>query len=319
MSTPPAGWYPSPDAAGMHRWWDGQQWTGHVRPAVTDAPAPPSPPESVGALPSEYAAAFEATSVLQQRGGFAGAIGGLGQQLLSTALAQAAPAQAGPHAPGTFVPQPHAPADSAGTPQPYGSVGTQPYGSGGVQPYGSGNAYPYGGGTPAFGSPAQVQGAAEVVGGIVGDRRGGGMANGLKLILIGLIFALTGLFVVPQIMSARAGAGETSTSGTVVALHESTSDEGSRMCSPEATFGVAGATYSVQANFSSSSCPSIGSSITVIYPTADPTDARIPTSAGFLLLLGLFPVVGIVLLVVGIRGLMVGSSSIGSGLRRLRS
>ena len=42
-------------------------------------------------------------------------------------------------------------------------------------------------------------------------------------------------------------------------------------------------------------------------------------SAGFLLLLGIFPVVGVALLVFGIRGLVVGSSSIGSGLRRLRS
>ena len=172
---------------------------------------------------------------------------------------------------------------------------------------------------PTSGSPTQVQGAAEVFGGIVGDRRGGGIGNGLKLILIGLVFALSGLFVVPQIVSARVGAGETSTSGTVVALHESTGSKGSRLCSPEATFAVGGSTYSAQANYSSSSCPSIGSSITVIYLTADPTDARIPTSAGFLLLLGLFPVVGVVLLVVGIRGLVLGSSSIGSGLRRLRS
>ncbi|WP_157453961.1 DUF3592 domain-containing protein [Cellulomonas sp. Root485] len=289
MTTPPPGWYPSPDAAGMRRWWDGTRWTAHVRTAMSDAPAP----VPTVAMPSEYAAAFEATAVLQQRGGLAGAIGGLGQQFLSTALAQATPAT---HAGGGVVPQPHAAADPAGTLQPYGSVVESP-----------------------DGAPDQVQGMAEVFEGIAGGRRGAGVGNGLKLIVIGLVFALSGFFVVPQITSARAGAGETTISGTVVDLHESTDDEGSRLCSPEATFSVDGATYGAQAGYSSSSCPSIGSSITVIYPTADPTDARIPTSVGFLLLLGIFPVIGVALLVLGIRGLVVGSSSITSGLRRLRS
>ena len=276
-------------------------------------------------MPSEYAAAYEATAALQQRGGFAGALGGLGQQYLSAALATSA--QPAPGAPGTFVPQPHAAADPAGTPQTYGSVsaqpygpaGTQPYGQGGVQPYGSGGTHPYGGGAPSFGSPTQVQGAAEVFGGIVGGRRSVGAGNGVKMIFIGLVFALSGLFVVPQIMAARAGAGETSTSGTVVELHESTGSKGSRLCSPEVTFTAGGATYRAQAGYSSSSCPSIGSSITVIYPTANPSDARVPASAGMMLLLGIFPVVGVALLVFGIRGLVVGSSSITSGLRRLRS
>ena len=278
MTTPPPGWYPSPDAAGMHRWWDGLQWTAHVRPTVSDAPAPAPhrTPEPAGALPAEYAAAFEATAALQQRGGFAGAIGGLGQQFLSTALAQAAPAQ---HPGGHRRPaaarrgrlRRNAPAVRVGAAQPYGPAGTaavQPCGHPAVQPCGHSAVRP--GRCPALRlrrhaalrrrgtdvrHPAQVQGAAEVFGGIVGDRRGGGVGNGLKLILIGLVFALTSVFVVPQIMSAHAGAGETTTSGTVVALHESTGNKGSRMCSPEATFAVGGATYSVQANYSSSELP----------------------------------------------------------------
>ena len=157
-------------------------------------------------------------------------------------------------------------------------------------------------------------------GGIVGDRRGGGVGNGLKLILIGLVFALSGLFVVPQIMArARRCGRDVDRPGRWSRCTSRPSSKGSRLCSPEATFAVGGATYSAQADYSSSSCPSIGSSITVIYPTANPSDARIPASAGFLLLLGIFPVVGVALLVFGIRGLVVGSSSIRSGLRRLRS
>lgn len=336
MTAPPPGWYPSPDAAGMHRWWDGGQWTGHVRPTVVDVPAP-SPQrgsEAAGAMPSGYAAAYEATAALQQRGGIAAAIGGLGQQYLATVLPT--PAQPAP----TFVPQQHAAADaqpwaSAATPQSYGGArtpqygpaGTQSDGPAGVQPYGAGTS-PNGGWAPAPGSggpvfggvgAAQVQGAAEVLAGAVGDRRGGGVGNGFRMILMGVLFALTSFFVVPQMMSSRAGVGETATDGAVVHLHESTSDEGARMCSPEAAFTVDGVSYRARAGYSSSTCPSMGSSINVIYATADPSDARVPTSAGMLMLLGIFPVIGVALVVVGIRALVVGSSSIWSGLRRLRS
>ena len=33
--TTPAGWYD--DGSGRQRWWDGQQWTEHFAPEVTDA------------------------------------------------------------------------------------------------------------------------------------------------------------------------------------------------------------------------------------------------------------------------------------------
>lgn len=35
----PAGWYD--DGSGRHRWWDGQNWTEHLR----DLPQQPAPPE----------------------------------------------------------------------------------------------------------------------------------------------------------------------------------------------------------------------------------------------------------------------------------
>ncbi|WP_456846598.1 DUF2510 domain-containing protein [Cellulomonas sp. P5_C6] len=370
MTTAPPGWYPSPDASGADRWWDGAQWTGHVRPTVADAPAP----QAATPVVSQYAAAFEATNTVPQRGGIASAIGGLGQQYLPVAVATS------PQPGSTFVPQPHAPTDSppygaaqqpdvseslrpagaatpqpygytspapyvsptpqpygAAEPQPYGYKAPQPYGTPGPQPYGTAAPQPYGTAAPqpyppagvqpygaggvsfgAFGSP-QAQGLADVVGGVVGNQRGGGVANGLKAIGIGLVFVLVSVFfLVPEIMSARAGAGEASTSGTVVDLHESRDTDGTRMCSPEVSFVVAGSSYRARAHYSSSSCPSVGSSIGVVYTTADPSDARVPESVGILMLLALFPVVGVVLVVVGIRQAVTGSSSILSGVRRLR-
>ena len=273
VTTPPPGWYPSPDAApGMDRWWDGQQWTAHVRPdGVRTRPRPrrrrvPEPGRSGHCRsPTLRRPTFEAEP----------------QHCSQPRPSRTAKAVSSPTAPAART--------------------------------------RYGGGAPSFGSPTQIQGAAEVFGGIVGGRRSVGAGNGVKMIFIGLVFALSGLFVVPQIMSARAGAGETSTSGTVVELHQSTGSKGSRLCSPEAAFTAGGATYRARAGYSSSSCPSIGSSITVIYPTANPSGARVPASVGMMLLLGIFPVVGVALLVLGIRGLVVGSSSITSGLRRLRS
>jgi hypothetical protein len=40
--SPPTGWYPDPQVAGLVRWWDGR-WTEYVQEAVTrTSPPPPS-------------------------------------------------------------------------------------------------------------------------------------------------------------------------------------------------------------------------------------------------------------------------------------
>lgn len=44
MTNPPAGWYPNPYDRSTERYWDGQNWTDHLRPV-----APPPPPPTWGA------------------------------------------------------------------------------------------------------------------------------------------------------------------------------------------------------------------------------------------------------------------------------
>lgn len=48
---PPASWYPDPAGTPSQRWWDGAQWSDHLRaipaPPVVAPPAPPAPPAPV--------------------------------------------------------------------------------------------------------------------------------------------------------------------------------------------------------------------------------------------------------------------------------
>lgn len=63
--SPPAGWYPDPQAAGLVRWWDGR-WTEHVQPAPTSGPAPhkrTAPPPAVPTPPAPTWAAPPAPTI----------------------------------------------------------------------------------------------------------------------------------------------------------------------------------------------------------------------------------------------------------------
>ena len=188
MTAPPPGWYPSPDTAGMHRWWDGQQWTDRVLPTV------------------------------------------------------------------------------------------------------------------------QTQSAAAGAAGTVG-----GSAYALRrlLVLLGVVLVLSSFDVVPRMMTARVGAGETMTYGTVVGVDRS---RGSRSfsCTPEATVTVGGTTYRVSPPPMWDTCPPIGTTITVIYPTSDPREARTAPSIMLLVELGSLPVAGVALVALGTRRGV-------AGLRRPRS
>ncbi len=49
----PAGWYPEPSGAGGERWWDGYQWTEHVRGA-TPAAQPMAQPQQTSQVPAGW-------------------------------------------------------------------------------------------------------------------------------------------------------------------------------------------------------------------------------------------------------------------------
>lgn len=250
MSAPPPGWYASPIAAGMLRWWDGLRWADVERPTVEDAPVTPEPwlPEPISVVRARDAASAahrpRTVDVLTRRPSIRGR--------------SAAPDLIR----GTLDPHP----------EPVGPIVDAPI------------------------APAVHLVSGRILAGLAG------VVSALPMLGIGSIFLLVGLVgFVPEWEATRAGAGETSTHGVVVDQHETISSDG-RSCSPEASFAVDGSLYRARAGFRSSGCPAVGSATTVIYTTATPWDgtARLPEPAGWLLLMAIFPVIGVGLVVGGL-------------------
>ncbi|MDH3302737.1 MAG: DUF2510 domain-containing protein [Acidimicrobiia bacterium] len=63
----PAGWYADTNQPGTERWWDGQAWTEHTRPA--GAPPPPLAPSERQAAIGRYGAPQPAPAPAKQRAG----------------------------------------------------------------------------------------------------------------------------------------------------------------------------------------------------------------------------------------------------------
>ena len=128
-----------------------------------------------------------------------------------------------------------------------------------------------------------------------------GIAGGIYAIGFAVFWLGVCLVLKPIIWDvSNAGDGEATIKGTVVSQNSHLSDEGSRMCSPQASFEVDGQTYFAASSGSSSICPSVGSRVTVIYRVADPQDARVAEPRAVQLMLLAFPLVGVLVLVLGI-------------------
>jgi hypothetical protein len=106
-------------------------------------------------------------------------------------------------------------------------------------------------------------------------RGNGGPISALIGVVVGIVFVVSGFFIMS---SAKPPAGETATAiGTVSALNMVGST-----CSPNATFVVAGKTYTAAAASvsSSGSCSiGVGSAITVYYNPSNPTMASVKASS----------------------------------------
>lgn len=133
-----------------------------------------------------------------------------------------------------------------------------------------------------------------------------GVGRGITAVVFALFWLGLCLLLVKPFLwdEARAGEGEATIQGTVVTQNSHLSEEGTRMCSPQASFEVAGQTYVASSSGSSSVCPSVGSSVTVIYRVADPEDARVPLPTTVQHFFLVFPLVGVLFLALGIRDLV---------------
>ncbi|QHT57201.1 DUF2510 domain-containing protein [Cellulomonas sp. H30R-01] len=338
-----AGWYAVPAEPGTMRYWDGSAWTEHRQPLpppadsvpiAAPAPAAPAPAAPAPAAPAPAAPAPTAL-----------APAAVATTAASTAWSPAplSPRPSTPYPAGAVtVPQPSRSADLAArgtsttgvTPYPSlppgfngptGPVAVVPPQLAGVAADLWASASRYAASEQGRSAGATAVGGALVADGIVGfGRNREGIGGAVKMMLFGLVFFAVGMLLVkPMLIDAgTVGAGEAKTVGTVTHRNESRDDDGDRLCSPDATFTVDGTVYTTSAGYRSSSCPSVGGSVDVIYDVARPADARIAPDATFRLLGWVFPLAGLLFFVVGLWTAVVRAGQIGVGgallLRGLR-
>jgi len=263
-----AGWYNAPEEPGMLRYWSGDNWTDHRQPVP-----PVGPPVAVtsDAAMQPFEQQFSRTPA---------------QPMPATPVPTAvlSPVQSTPWAQPQWPQQPQASA---------------------LPPVASPFAHLVDEAKAAAANPAyrglaeELGGAALAADGVVGfgpNRQGIGGA--IKGMLVGLIFVAVGLGLIGYIASqGTVSAGEKEVSATVTGLGTSTSTDSngstSTSCAPDASFIVAGNSYTATTGVSTSPCSySVGQSVKVIYDVADPTTAHVAMSSPALLFLWLFPIIG---------------------------
>lgn len=161
-----------------------------------------------------------------------------------------------------------------------------------------------------------VAGGALLADGVVGfGRNRVGVVGAIRSIAVGAVLLLVSWFLLKPLMwdPMRVGPGETAVQATVLAQNRHQTDDGVTSCAPEVSYQVDGQVYVITPTWSSSDCPSVGSSERVIYRVADPADGRVVTTGPFMWAFLMFPAAALVFLVSGICTLIVRLTSIGAG------
>lgn len=100
-------------------------------------------------------------------------------------------------------------------------------------------------------------------------------------------------------LSSRIDSSWERTQGTVVSVSRNVGSD-SVTYTPVVEYGVNGKDYTVQSNFSSSSRPAIGSSSEVAYNPNNPADAKLDQSGTGYVFFTLFPLIGLIVVVLGV-------------------
>lgn len=122
-----------------------------------------------------------------------------------------------------------------------------------------------------------------------------GIGSMLLFLIIGGIVTTVGFFIVN---STKIDSSWTRTSGEIVDITSKISD-GSTMYSPVVEYKVDGQSYQATSSIRTSSRPNKGDSREVAYNPSDPEQSKLIESGGVQWLMYLFPLAGILLLVLG--------------------
>jgi len=161
-------------------------------------------------------------------------------------------------------------------------------------------AMPYANPESAQANPLMGE-ALALVDAVGGGRRRGGIGNAVTTILFGVLWLALSLGMTQAMTQGGARPGDATTSGTVTAVASFIDAENHRMCSPKAEFAVDGVTYAAASSGSSSSCPRVGSEVTVTYDPANPASTGRIAEPGWLKIFTWgFPAIGVLVILSGL-------------------
>jgi len=156
--------------------------------------------------------------------------------------------------------------------------------------------------TPQFAQANPLMGEALALVEAVGTgRRRGGIGNAVATILFGVLRLTLSLGITQAMTQGGARPGDATTSGTVTAVASFIDAANHRMCSPLAEFAVDGVTYVAASPRSSSSCPRVGSNVTITYDPANPASTGRIAEPGWLKIFTWgFPAIGLLVILSGL-------------------